>query len=169
MLRFVSFVVFVVFIVAPAAADTLIGRPTVTDGDTFRFQSGIRVRLFGVDTPEKNQKCERADACYPCGRDAAAFVREFIGSNDLVCELTGEKTYDRYVAICSVGKKDLGEAIIASGWGFPYRQFLKGHRLRVAYEAAERQAQSRKLGLNRGTFIAPSDWRNHKMRLECER
>lgn len=153
----------------PAFADTLTGRPAVTDGDTFRFQSGLKVRLFGVDTPEKTQKCEMKNACYPCGRDAAKFVRELIGKNELVCELTGEKTYDRYVATCAVGKKDLGEAIIAAGWGFPYRRFLKGHPLEASYVAAEKGAQAKKVGLNRGRFIAPADWRNRKMRLECER
>jgi endonuclease YncB( thermonuclease family) len=153
----------------PAYADILSGHPTVTDGDTYRFESGIRIRLFGVDAPEKNQKCETNGAWYPCGQEAQKFVQGFIGKNELVCELTGDKTYDRFVAICSVGGKDLGEAIIAAGYGFPYREFLKKHRLEAPYIAAEKVAQSKKLGLNRGRFILPADWRSHKMRLECER
>ncbi len=152
-----------------AAADTISGTPIITDGDTFRFKSGIRIRLFGVDTPEKNQRCEFRGACYPCGQDATRFVQSFIGKSELVCELTGDKTYDRYVATCSVGGKDLGEAIIANGWGFPYVEFLKKSRLEAPYIAAARQAQSRAAGMHRGRFISPADWRNHKMRLECER
>jgi endonuclease YncB( thermonuclease family) len=169
MLRSVFVGSFLVLLSTPTFADTLSGHPTVTDGDTFRFKGGLKVRLFGVDTPEKNQKCEMKNACVPCGQEAANFVRTFIGDNELVCELTGDKTYDRYVAICAVGKKDLGEAIIAAGYGFPYRQFLKGHKLEGPYTAAEKLAQSKRRGLNQGRFIPPADWRTHKMRLECER
>jgi micrococcal nuclease len=152
-----------------AQADIISGTPTVIDGDTYRYKSGIKIRLFGVDTPEKNQRCEMNGACYPCGQEAQKFVQSFIGRSELACELTGDKTYDRYVATCSVGGKDLGETLIAAGWGFPYRGFLKKHRLEAPYLAAEKSAQKKKLGLNRGRFIAPADWRNHKARLECER
>ncbi len=162
-------VAFVFLLSTPAVADTLTGHPVVTDGDTFRFKGGLKIRLFGVDTPEKNQKCEWKNACYPCGRDAADFVRALVGKNEMTCALTGDKTYDRFVAVCSVGKKDVGEAIIAAGWGLPYRRFLKGHPLEASYVAAEKGAQSQKRGLNRGRFIPPADWRGRKMRLECER
>ncbi len=54
-----------VMLSSPAFADTISGNPRVTDGDTFRYESGIKIRLFGVDTPEKNQRCERKDECYP--------------------------------------------------------------------------------------------------------
>jgi micrococcal nuclease len=155
--------------VVPAAADTISGKPIITDGDTFRYKGGIKIRLFGVDTPEKNQKCEAKGACYPCGQEATKFVQSFIGKSDLVCDLTGDKTYDRYVASCSVGGKDLGEALIAAGLGFPYREFLKKSPLEAPYIAAEIRAQSRAVGMHRGRFIPPADWRNHKMRLECER
>ncbi len=154
---------------SPATADTISGTPTVTDGDTYRFKSGIRIRLFGIDTPEKNQKCEVNGACYPCGQEATMFVQKFIGKSELVCELTGDKTYDRYVATCAVGGQDLGEAIIASGWGFPYREFLTKSPLEALYIAAQKRAQSKAVGVHRGRFIPPADWRNHKMRLECER
>lgn len=153
----------------PAAADTLTGSPTITDGDTLRFKGGIRIRLFGVDTPEKNQRCEMKGSCYPCGADASKFARDFVGKKDVTCELTGDKTYDRYVAICRVGGKDLGEALIANGWAVTYREFLKGHRVEAPYISAETLAQSKGVGLHRGRFISPIDWRNHKMRLECER
>jgi endonuclease YncB( thermonuclease family) len=164
-----SLVVVLLLLSSAVSADTISGKPTITDGDTFRFKSGIRIRLFGVDTPEKSQKCEAKGACYPCGQEATKFVQNFIGKSELVCELTGDKTFDRYVASCSVGGKDLGEALIANGWGFPYLEFLEKSRLEAPYTAAARQAQSRAAGMHRGRFIPPADWRNHKMRLECER
>lgn len=168
LMRFAILLV-LVFAFPAAAADTITGRPTITDGDTFRFMSGIRIRLFGVDTPEKNQKCEFKGACYPCGLEATEFVRDFIGDGELSCELTGDKTYDRFVASCSVDGRDLGQALIAAGWGFPYRQFLKNSPLEAVYSAAEMQAKASGAGVYRGRFVAPADWRNRKMRLECER
>jgi endonuclease YncB( thermonuclease family) len=152
-----------------ANADTISGRPTVTDGDTLRFQSGIRIRLFGIDTPEKPQRCEYNGSCYSCGTDATAFVRNLIKDREVSCTLTGDKTYERYVAICSVGNADIAEATIAAGWGFPYREFLKKHRKEAVYLAAEKQAIAKRLGVHRGSFISPDNWRRHKMRLECER
>lgn len=156
-------------VVCPAYADAISGRPTVTDGDTLRFIGGIKVRLFGIDTPEKTQRCEANGACYQCGKEAADYVRSIIGDQQVTCEFTGDKSYDRYVAICSVGKRDLGEAVIAAGWALPYEQFLRGHRLERSYTSALKTAQSKALGMNRGRFIPPEDWRRHKMRLECER
>jgi len=103
------------------------------------------------------------------GGRSTKFVQSFIGKSELVCELTGDKTYDRYVASCSVEGKDLGEALIAAGLGFPYREFLKKNRLETPYIAAEKRAQASAVGMHRGRFIPPADWRNHKMRLECER
>lgn len=162
-------IAFLLLASATASADTITGSPTVTDGDTLRFKSGIRIRLFGVDTPEKNQQCEAEGACYPCGQDATKFVQGFIAKSELVCELTGDKTYERYVATCSVAGRDIGEALIANGWGFPYREYLTKSPLEATYIAAEKTARSKQAGMHRGRFISPAEWRNHKMRLECER
>lgn len=67
----------------------------VSDGDTFTLSLETRIRLFGIDAPELNQKCKRDNACEPCGqmsRDALATVAQ----GDLICERRG-KSYDRTV------------------------------------------------------------------------
>ena len=43
--------------VSAAAADTIRGRPSVTDGDTLEI-AGKRIRLHGVDAPESSQTCK---------------------------------------------------------------------------------------------------------------
>ena len=43
----------------------------VYDGDTFRV-GDTRTRLWGIDTPEANQLCERNSSCYPCGEQASS-------------------------------------------------------------------------------------------------
>lgn len=54
----------------PAGADQITGRAKIVDGDTVRFS----IRLFGVDTPEGRQRCERDGACYRCGREATRYL-----------------------------------------------------------------------------------------------
>jgi endonuclease YncB( thermonuclease family) len=48
------------FSASPAAADTLTGHPGITDGDTLRLGS-TRIRLYGIDSPERHQSCNYAD------------------------------------------------------------------------------------------------------------
>jgi len=48
---------------APTAADEIVGRATVIDGDTIEI-AGERIRLDGIDAPESRQHCmdERAQS-----------------------------------------------------------------------------------------------------------
>jgi len=87
---------------------TLIGVPTVHDGDTLMIQ-GQAVRLFGIDAEELDEPNG------PRARDALrALVR---GTNHVRCELTGDKTYNRVVGICyTAAGEDLGEAMVRGGF-----------------------------------------------------
>ena len=154
---------------SPTWGQTITGEVRVIDGDTIQFKSGLKVRIFGIDTLEKNQKCEKANACVPCGQESKNAALKLIGKEEISCELNGQKTYDREVAMCTVNGKDYGEAMIANGWALAYRSFLprkgKGH----PYVEAEGRAKAGRVGVWGMRFIPPSDWRNRKMRLECER
>ena len=69
----------------------------VRDGDTVEV-NGIPIRLAALDCPEKGtQKGNYAK------KVAEQFVRE-----QMTCELTGAKTYDRLVGYCSVKGVDFG-------------------------------------------------------------
>lgn len=48
----------ILLLAAPAVADIVTGRAYITDGDTIRI-GDTRVRLFGLDAPERAQQCER--------------------------------------------------------------------------------------------------------------
>jgi len=154
---------------SPALSQTVNGKVRVIDGDTFQFESGLKVRLFGIDTLEKNQKCEVRNSCVPCGQQSKEEAIKLVGKSEVICELKGQKTYDREVAVCSFNGQDYALAMISSGWALAYRNYLpkkgKGH----PYVAAEEKAKTSKAGIWAMRFIPPSDWRNHKMRLQCER
>jgi len=157
------------FLASPVLAETVSGHVRVVDGDTFQFSSGLKVRIFGIDTLEKNQKCEVRNSCVQCGQQSKEEAIKLIGKSEVICQLKGQKTYDREVAACSLNGEDYAAAMISAGWALAYRNYLpkkgKGH----AYVAAEEKAKASGVGIWGMRFIPPGDWRNHKMRLECER
>jgi endonuclease YncB( thermonuclease family) len=87
---------------------TLVGAPSVHDGDTLTIQ-GQAVRLFGIDAEELDEPNG------PRARDALrALVR---GTSHVRCELTGERTYNRVVGVCyTAAGEDLGEAMVRGGF-----------------------------------------------------
>ena len=83
---------------SPISGSILSGIVThVRDGDTIEVD-GIAIRLAALNCPEnKTQK----------GRHATRIAKQFEGSK-MICELTGAKTYDRFVGYCSVNGVDFG-------------------------------------------------------------
>ena len=73
----------------------------VRDGDTLEIEN-IPIRLAALDCPENNT---------PEGRYATKIAKQFEGSQAL-CELTGAKSYDRFVGYCSINGEDYGEILV---------------------------------------------------------
>lgn len=151
---------------------TIIGKPRVSDGDTFQFA----IRLFGVDTPETQQVCaDAAGTCYRCGSAATDFMEELFdvsasgrARNDVTCTFTGSVTYGRAVASCEVDGKDAGEALIRAGWALAYKNFLRGTSKETSYISAENAARASGAGMWSGEFVPPSDFRDTGKRVDCE-
>ena len=116
---------------------TIIGAATVTDGDTI-FVGGTKVRLNGFDTPEKDSMCGSTNVY----EQASAALSEFIGSEEVTCELSGEKSYDRLIGTCSARGTDFGTFMVESGWGRDWKRFSEGK-----YASAEKAARAEKRGL----------------------
>ena len=87
---------------APAlAADFVLqGQPRVIDGDTIDI-GDERIRLEGIDTPERGQRCrDAAGREYHCGKAATEALRALIGSGTVRCEIEGRGKYGRAIGIC---------------------------------------------------------------------
>ena len=52
-------IVFILLFNQSVFGETIIGKATVIDGDTIKI-NGIKIRLFGIDAPEKKQLCQKA-------------------------------------------------------------------------------------------------------------
>ncbi len=154
-------VAILLLLACPAAAgETFSGRVVrVTDGDTFVLSDQTRVRLWGIDAPEHRQGCDGADGRpYPCGVRAQQQLEALALGQEAVCEDRQRGgSFGRRVAACSVGGRDLGLEMVATGLAVDYRRYSKG-----AYAAAERQAQAAKRGVWGGHFELPGAWRRER-------
>lgn len=108
-----------------AAEPPITGPARVIDGDTLEV-AGERVRLFGVDAPERED---------PRGPRATAALVDLVDGRQVTCTPTGDTSYGRIVARCRAGGRDLGDALIRDGWAFAWRAYTD------EYDAAEAEAR----------------------------
>lgn len=144
-------------LISPAlAAEPIVGRPSVIDGDTLDIR-GTRIRLFGIDAPESGQLCQdAAGKSYRCGQTAALALADRIGEANVSCEARDTDRYGRTVAVCRKGPEDLNAWLVQQGFATAYRRYS------AVYVNLEDEARSRKRGLWAGVFDPPSDWRRAK-------
>ena len=129
------------------------GHPRVIDGDTLDF-GGVRVRLDGMDAYERNQLC----GAHRCGQMAQSALTALIGDARVRCDATGTDRYRRMLAICRVGGRDLGQAMVQAGYAVVDPRFSQRYKpdeeaairagrglwpLRPQSPAAHRQAMRR--------------------------
>jgi endonuclease YncB( thermonuclease family) len=130
----------------------------VADGDTIEL-GGQRIRLNGIDAPELHQECRDASGRnWACGRRARSELRKMIGNDAVQCTSHVKDRFGRSVAVCRAGGRDLGEAMVRSGWALAYPDWAS------PYGAAQSEARSRKLGLWAGSFENPRAWRDEHPR-----
>ncbi|WP_270730439.1 thermonuclease family protein [Shimia sp. Alg240-R146] len=101
----------IMMMATPLAADV-----HVRDADTI-VVDGTPVRFQGVDAPELKTRA---------GQDAKRWMVNFLRGQKVNCDLTGERSYDRYIGICYVKGQDIGAAVIAAGHALDCRRYSGG-------------------------------------------
>lgn len=144
--------VFLCFIAAPVQAQIMYGKPFAIDGDTLDF-GGERVRLFGIDAPEKAQTCTRNGEAWPCGEEAKALLEALVADNQVSCRQRDVDKYGRSVAVCSAGRLDLSDALAQAGFAVALEHFS------TDYVPTVNSARSARLGIWSGEFQIPTDFR----------
>jgi len=135
--RVTRWVLALVLAVAPLAATAgPDGRVRVIDGDTIDV-GGERVRLFGIDAPERDQLCWEADgSAVRCGEWSGRVLARFAEGRRAECEAIRPDRYGRTLATCTVRGVDLGETLLRNGVVLTY----SGETLRD-YPEFEKEAE----------------------------
>jgi endonuclease YncB( thermonuclease family) len=139
-------------VAAAPPATTLTGKVVgIADGDTLTLLVGktqIKVRLEGIDTPERAQ---------PFGRKAGqALAKKVFGKVVQVDDL-GKDRYGRTLGIVRLGKRNVNLELVREGWAWWYRKYSpKNKELASAEEAARKAKQGLWADANP---IPPWDWR----------
>jgi endonuclease YncB( thermonuclease family) len=139
----------------PARGEERIERPArIIDGDTIEV-SGIPIRLFGIDAPEKDQLCATAEGvAYARGMVVSSALAGRIGSGAVSCRSRTTDRYHRVVAVC-YGEQgdDLGAWLVENGF------VVASCRYSTVYVEQENGARDARQGLWIGQFVKPAEWR----------
>ena len=158
-----SFLIFFLFIFSPVKGNTIFsGFPVIIDGDTVKINN-YKIRLFGIDAPEKKQFCEKPyfnliifsfKEKYPCGKISTDALKKFIKDKIISCRIEEKKDFfKRYLATCFKNEKNINSWLVKNGYALAYKKYSKKYLLDEQY------AKQNKLGLWRGTFMRPEKWR----------
>lgn len=125
----------------------------VIDGDTIDL-AGQRIRLFGIDAPEKGQICDERGQVRDCGAWSAMMLQQAIASFDVQCSTVDRDRYGRLVSICTANGVDLGAVMVQNGAATAYTRYSR------RYAKDEQGAKARGLGIWAGKMVAPETYRH---------
>ncbi|MGU3494746.1 thermonuclease family protein [Xanthobacteraceae bacterium A53D] len=134
-------------------AEDVAGPAFAVDGDTLTVL-GTRVRLAGIDAPERDQTCGPKGRLWPCGQAAHRALETALAGGMARCEGQAHDVYGRLVAICRVGETDVAEDLVRAGLAVSTGR----------YRPAEQTARAAGTGLWSGPFAHPADWRAEQAR-----
>lgn len=135
------------------ASCILMGVASVIDGDTIEIH-GTRIRLHGVDAPERSQLCQHPSGKdWRCGQQASLALADRIGRTLVRCEPRDHDRYGRVIAVCFQGTDDLSRWLVSNGWAVAFRRYS------LDYIAEEDTARTAGKNIWSGPFEMPWDWR----------
>jgi endonuclease YncB( thermonuclease family) len=151
----------IIFFNSLALGETISGKAFVVDGDTIKINSK-KIRLFGIDAPEKKQKCKKIflsisffslNKNYNCGILSTEKLKKKIKDNIITCKIKGKDRYKRIIAECFKDKTNLNSWLVRNGYAVAYIKYSK------KYLAAQNLAEKENRGIWQGIFEMPWDWR----------
>lgn len=140
------------FLTSGVVGADISGTALISDGDTIAI-SGMKIRLNGIDTPERNQTCRKAGVTWKCGYEVTETLRRWLDTKEVRCLGDTKDSYGRLIADCFVDGYNVNGRLVSEGLALAYRKYSK------KYVSEEDQARATNRGLWAGEFIAPWDWR----------
>ena len=146
---------FAIFYCSITLAESIIGKATIIDGDTIRIGKN-KIRLYGIDAPEINQRCTINKIIWECGIDSSQALESMISEKEVQCETMDIDRYKRFVAKCFVKNTNLNQYMVQNGWALAYRyysdDFIKNEEI----------AKKNKAGIWQGKFLDPYLYRKQQ-------
>jgi endonuclease YncB( thermonuclease family) len=148
------FLVFFVYDAASAQTITSVKVKKIIDGDTILVVNGqgnIKVRLWGIDTPEYRQ---------PYSKAAARFTRKLLQNTTVDLIVKDWDDYGRMVALVKMADgQSVNELLIKSGYAWVHIYYCK-EPVCQTWKNYEKDARASNLGLwQEAEAIAPWVWK----------
>lgn len=130
----------------------------IADGDTITLLTSdyekIKIRLYGIDTPEKKQAF---------GNRARQFTADKVGNKEVFIKEYGKDRYNRTLGIVEInGDTSLNEELLKAGLAWVYDKYCK-IPICQKWKEIERKAIKNKIGLWQDeNALPPWNWRKIK-------
>lgn len=137
------YALFFALIFCPGKAIAIDGKIIkIADGDTVTLLTSdyekIRIRLYGIDTPEKKQ---------PYGNRARQYTAATVGNKQVTVEEYGKDRYGRLLGIVKInGNSSLNEDLLRHGMAWVYDQYCK-ISICEKWKKIEENSQKNRVGL----------------------
>jgi endonuclease YncB( thermonuclease family) len=139
---------------ASAAENPLVYRgPAEVVGPALLSVAGKRIVLYGIDAPVKGQPCQAGTKIWDCATASAKTLLNLIGTQEVVCEQRRADQFGRVFAICKAGEVDINRALVEAGMAVALPKET------TDYVASEEAAKAKGIGIWRGPFMTPADYR----------
>ncbi len=126
----------------------------VSDGDTFKLGTlegtKLRVRLYGIDAPEREKINLRTGMIskhgQPYGEEAFGALKSKISDKKVRVDIIDIDRYKRMVGIVNLNGRNINLEMVKEGWAWAYREYLE-RPYASEYLDAEKEARDKRLGL----------------------
>ncbi len=111
----------------------------IIDGDTIKLANGDRVRLIGINTPERDQ---------PYYSEATEKLTKFIGNNSVTLEkdVRDKDPYGRLLRYVYIGNTHVNLEMVRQGFAIAYH-YPPNIKYSDDFEDAEQEARNSQLGI----------------------
>ncbi len=134
-----------------------IGRIFPVDGDSFKTETRMEIRLWGIDAPEYKQNCRYQAKQVKCGVESKNFLSNMVDNQTIYCKAIDKDRYGRHISRCFLSNGvELNNTVVEEGWAVDYTHYSEGF-----YKYSEEIAKANKKGIWRYEFENPRSWRQN--------
>jgi endonuclease YncB( thermonuclease family) len=138
---------------AHASATQVTGHGRAIDSTIIQIDEQ-RIMLFGVDSIMRKQTCMLDGKPWECWRAVLTDLQSLLDEGPAVCDVVGDPdVYGRLLARCSINDQSINEQLVKRGFAVARPSET------TDYVAAEAAAKEQKVGLWKGQFVRPKEFR----------